>query len=321
MRRHPRIEGLLDEAQRDERCATGRSDADRKALNRRVAAGELINPYPNLYMRVASWNDLTVMRRAMHVAKGLALLHPRWTFAGLTAATVHGFDHSTSLHDGTVAIASSRASRPGDCGKLKRIRMEDVPSVVVAGLSVTDPVRTLLDCGSAFAFEEALAIFDSAVRQGIRIDDVLAAACPRGRALPGVDVARIAMLCDHADGLSDNGGESALRALMISNGFLKPQLQRRFENPDNPLGPYRADFSWDLRSGIVVGEYDGMAKYAIPQNGDRCAIQTVVHAERRREDHLRAQGVAAIVRFEFEDILRPGRLVRKLVDAGVPRSG
>lgn len=325
MRRNLRIERLLDESEHERRCAVGLTDADRRALTRRVAAGELLSPYRNLYARRAYWVAMTVMQRTVHVARSLAMLHPEWIFAGLTAATIHGYDHSYSLHDGTVTIASPRTSQARDSGKLRRIRMTDPQVLVVDGLRVTDPVRTLLDCGSAFPFEEMLAIFDAAARRGIGMDAVTAA-CGQGA---GVDAARIARLCEHADGRSENGGESKVRALMIGNGFLKPQLQRRFENPDNPLGPYRSDFSWELPNGIVVAEYDGMAKYTMPQSGvgeragervgERRLVQTAVHAERRREDHLRAQGVTAIARLEFEDTLYPGRLIRKLLDAGVPR--
>ncbi|KAB8293628.1 CTP synthase [Bifidobacterium avesanii] len=312
----------MDEAQRERRCAVGRTDADRRALARRAAAGELIGPYRNLYARSDYWRGLQTTQRTIHVVRALALLHPDWVFAGLTAATIHGFDHSVSLHDGTVSIASPRTSQSRDSGRLHRIRMVDPQPVVIDGLAVTGVVRTLLDCGSTYDFEDALALFDSAVRQGIAIDGVLAAACSRGRKPPGSDVARLAKLCEHADGLSENGGESKVRALIILNGFLRPQLQRRFENPDNPLGPYRTDFSWDLPDGIIVAEYDGMTKYTLPQSGsgERRTVRAAVHAERRREDHLRAQGVTAIVRLEFEDLLHPERLVRKLVEAGVPRT-
>lgn len=325
MRRNLRIERLLDESEHERRCAVGLTDADRRALARRVAAGELLSPYRNLYVRRAYWGAMTVMQRTVHVARSLAMLHPEWIFAGLTAATIHGYDHSFSLHDGTVTIASPRTSQPRDSGKLRRIRMTDPQVLTLDGLRVTDPVRTLLDCGSAFPFEEMLAIFDAAARRGIGMEAVTAA-CGQGA---GVDAPRIARLCEHADGRSENGGESKARALMIGNGFLKPQLQRRFENPDNPLGPYRSDFSWELPNGIVVAEYDGMAKYTMPQSGageragervgERRLVQTAVHAERRREDHLRAQGVTAIARLEFEDTLYPGRLIRKLLDVGVPR--
>lgn len=322
MRRNPRLERLLDESEHERRCAVGLTDADRKALARRVVAGELLSPYRNIYVRRVYWSAMTVTQRTVHVARALAILHPEWIFAGLTAATIHGYDHSFSLHDGTVTIASSRTSQSHDSQKLHRIRLTDPQVLIVNGLRVTDPVRTLLDCGSAFPFEEALSIYDAAVRRGVGVEAV-AAACNGGAC--GVDGPRIAKLCEYADGRSENGGESKIRALMIGNGFLKPQLQRRFENPDNPLGPYRSDFSWDLSAGIVVAEYDGMAKYTMPQSGtgersgERRLVQSAVHAERRREDHLRAQGVVAIARLEFEDTLYPGRLIHKLLDAGVPR--
>ena len=317
MKRCQRIEDLLDDARQDLRCAVGLVDADRRALRRRLDAGELISPYRNLYARPDDWTALDVEQRTMHVARAIALLHPGWTFAGLTAATIHGFDHAIGLHDGTVTIASRRSNRSGDAKQLRRICMVDERMTIVQGLRVTDGVRTLLDCGSTYSFQDALAIFDSAARQGVSIGDVW-----QKRHAIGVDAASIATLCTYADGRSENGGESAARAVMIVNGFLRPQLQRRFENPDNPRGPYRVDFSWELADkGIVVAEFDGTGKYVA--RGDelgRNAIRSAVHAERRREERLRAQGVTSIVRLEFEDVVHPDRLIAKLCAAGVPRA-
>ena len=106
--------------------------------------------------------------------------------------------------------------------------------------------------------------------------------------------------------------------MIIELGFVVPRLQYPFDNPDSPSGSYRADFTWLLPDGrIVVGEYDGMGKYVATPS--RSSIQAAVHAERRREDHLRSQGVDAIVRFEFEDVCHPERLERKLLDAGIPK--
>ncbi|KAB8293580.1 hypothetical protein [Bifidobacterium avesanii] len=316
MRSNPRIERLLDESQRDGHCAVGLNPADRRGLALRARNDALVMPYRGIYARRDRWDALTPIERTLHAARALAILHPRWVFAGPTAAAIHGYDHSYALHaDGAIHIASPRSSQSSDCSHLIRIPMRKVPTVQVNGLRVTDPVRTLMDCGARYSFQDALPIFDAAARLGVDLDAVR-----RNGAASGLDSGRISRVCDYADPLSENGGESTIRALIISNGFLIPQLQRPFNNPDNPMGPYRTDFSWHLSQGLIVAEYDGMEKYVMQQGSSRRTIQAAVHAERRREDHLRAQGVTVIVRLEYEDILHPERLVQKLLEAGIPRS-
>ncbi|NMM99613.1 CTP synthase [Bifidobacterium sp. DSM 109958] len=315
MRRNRRIEELLDAAQRERRCAFARSSADQSALSLRVSKDVLIRPFRGLYSRREYWSGLTPADRTLHMARSLSLVHPDWTFAGITAAAIHGFEHSFRLHDGTVCIASPRGGQRSDHARLRRIYMSRVSPMTVEGVRVTDPLRTLVDCANAYPFGDVLAMFDSAMRRGIPVGDVL----PLCRELR-MDTGNVAPLCAHADGLAENGGESAVRALMIVNGFVTPQLQRRFGNPLNPECPYRVDFAWTRTDGtIAVAEFDGMDKYVTPQGRSRGNIRAAVFAERRREDHLREQGVTVIVRLEFEDILYPERLVRKLMDAGVPR--
>lgn len=309
---------MLDAAQRERSCAFARSSADQSALSLRVTKGVLVRPFRGLYARRAYWEGLTPIDRTLHMARALSSLHPDWTFAGVTAAAVHGLEHSFRLHDGTIAIVSPRSSQKGDHGRLVRICATRISPVVVDGLRVTDPMRTLVDCADAHPFSDVLAMFDSAARRGLDVGGALRLCRSLRR-----DTGNVAPLCAHADGLAENGGESTVRALMIMNGFATPQLQRRFDNPTNPASPYRVDFSWTKPDGtIAVAEFDGMGKYAMPQTQgrSRASIQSIVFAERRREDHLRQQGVSTIIRLEFEDIVYPERLVRKLMDAGIPRS-
>ena len=274
----------------------------------------LVRPYCSLYARIEYWNSLNARDQSNHVARALAERHPSWVFAGLTAASLYGFEHSHTLHHGnTVFIASTFTARPHDHAGLARIHMADIPAVQRDGIAVTTQERTLLDCGLRYRFHEALPIFDSAARLGANIPAVLAL-CQQLH----LDSAPIARLVSCASPLSENGGESWARAVMIERGFIVSRLQYPFTNPDKPSGTYRADFTWLLPGDrIVVGEYDGMAKYVTAPS--RSSIQAVVHAERRREDHLRSQGVDVIVRFEFEDICHPDRLERKLLDAGIPK--
>lgn len=107
---------------------------------------------------------------------------------------------------------------------------------------------------------------------------------------------------------------------MIIKGFMVPQLQQEFSNPNNPQGPYRVDYLWRIADRTIVGEFDGMEKYVLHQEDQRRqSIRQRVYAEREHEQHLRVQGVDAIIRLAYEDAVYPERLETKLAYAGIPR--
>ena len=50
MKEHKEVSALLQQAKQERRCCYGTSDAQRRALKRRLHAGELVSPYKNLYL-------------------------------------------------------------------------------------------------------------------------------------------------------------------------------------------------------------------------------------------------------------------------------
>ena len=316
MRKLPQIETLLDAAQHSRRCATHLTDAQRRSFKRRVASDELLSPYRGIYIRTEYWESLTPIERTLHVVRTLQQRHPDWVFAGTTAACAYNYDHSFSLHgELPIYIASPRTDSTGDCKQLRRIRMNPISYTLAGQIKVTSVSRTLLDCGLNLNFQQALPIFDSAARNGINVHSALDL-CHQLH----LDSARISSLCAYTNALSENGGESTLRAAIIDLGYVVPQLQCRFDNPANPNAPLRADFIWKLPQGkVIVAEYDGMEKYVMNDKMDRKTIQSKVLAERQREDVLRAQGVTLIIRLDYDDIIHPRQLDRKLNAAGIPK--
>lgn len=151
-------------------------------------------------------------------------------------------------------------------------------AVLANGIHVTNPPRTLLDCGRTLEFIYSLPIFDDAAADGIEEKQILQE-CARTT----LDCSRIFKLLRYTDAGSENGGESFARAVMIENGFAVPQLQVSFA--DSLTGKqFRVDFLWRTTDGrIIVGELDGTAKYVDPKMTDRRSIQETVQAERERE--------------------------------------
>lgn len=316
MKVHEGVKALLDRAEAERRCAIGRGDTMRHALRRRLRTGELISPYVNLYARSEYWNRLTVEERSLHTIRALAIRRPGWVFAGLSAVCLYGLEHSYDLHDGAIHIASRNGPNKRDDKRLRRLYMSHTGLLWQAsGILVTPPARTLIDCAT-YPFANALAIYDSALRRHlVGVEEV------RSLALrANCDEEAVGRLLRHASPHSENGGESLMRGLLISQGFAEPQLQVEFDNPDNPSAAYRVDFCWRLADGrVIVVEYDGMAKYADASNPNRASLQQKLDYERRRERHLREQNVGMMVHIVYEDLMRPERLERKLLDAGVPK--
>lgn len=324
VRTHREVNAAMASAERERRCITGTTAAMQQALRRRRQSGELVSPYRNLYAPSEYWQGLDDCERSLHVARGLAHLHPTWTFAGLTAADAHGLDHSWRLHANREVwlmntacrswpIRRGAADQPGRY-TLRHVPMRPHPEVREAGLRVTSLARTLVDCGLHLDFCDALALFDAAARRGEDFRDVLQL-CAGLHA----DVNPVRTLIRYADSRSENGGESAVRAQIIIYGFALPELQVVFNDPSYPGRQYRVDFLWRLHDGrVIVLEYDGMAKYREPSMTDRRTVKAVLNDRAERDRALLAAGVTTILHCTYEDALVTGTMYHELRKAGVP---
>lgn len=213
----------------------------------------------------------------------------------------------------TITLPSHGSYRPHEKLNIIYSPCPREKAVIANGIAVTNPSRTLLDCGRTIDFVHSLPIFDDAASNGIEEKQILQE-CARTT----LDCSRIFKLLRYTDARSENGGESFARAVMIENGFSVPQLQVPFTDPLTGK-QFRVDFLWRTADGrIIVGELDGTAKYVDPQMTDRKSIQETVQAEREREQALFRAGVTEIVRFTFDDAVRQKPLIAKLRRAGVP---
>ena len=246
--------------------------------------------------------------------------------------------------------------------------------------------NVLYVCAWKGSFAESLATFDSAARKGEDLNKILCVCrkfygsmdcCndtpqflnsvqnPKNADFYGVNyspinnpnflgtdefdvLSRMETLVNYANPKSENGGESLARAVMLELGFVEPELQHEFPNPNYPQSPYRADFMWKVNGKIIVGEFDGTDKYLIedrtlPDNRSAaCDLRTedfdgsveninnfstnnlyrynrdAVRKERNRERWLMDCGVVRVVRFDYCDILNPLEFKKKLLSAGIP---
>ena len=172
---------------------------------------------------------------------------------------------------------------------------------------VTSLARTAVDLARHLDFARGLAAADSALRQGATHEDLLAvlefcSSWPGARGAGRVVTA--------ADARAANPGESWSRAVLIEAGIPPTDLQFPVHDGAGLVG--FADFVWE--ECRTLGEFDGRWKYAVPPGADATEAARVLWAEKRREDRLRALGWT-VVRWSWEDLFAPDRLVTRVVTA------
>lgn len=178
-------------------------------------------------------------------------------------------------------------------------RLPDEDVAERAGVLLTTPERTALDCARFLPLGAAVVVLDQALAAGVD-PDALTARLVRLPGQRGVRRARTAL--DLADPLAESPGESLTRIVLRRSGLppFVPQLTIRTSR-----GVYRADFAWP--EARVLLEFDGRVKYFL----DRSTEQ-VLYEERRRELVLVEEGWT-VLRTDWETVTRrPERLVARL---------
>ncbi|MAO80950.1 DUF559 domain-containing protein [uncultured Nocardioides sp.] len=162
----------------------------------------------------------------------------------------------------------------------------------------TSQERTLLDCLRSLPFPEALAVADSALREGFPPARLLALA----RDARGPGAARARRVAAAADGRAANPFESALRAICLEVEGLEVEPQVTIRDP-HLLG--RPDLT-DARLKVVL-EADSFAWH-----GDRAAL----HRDANRYNALVAAGWV-VLRFSWEEVMFHPERVRAVLEAVV----
>lgn len=315
-----RLETLLDEAEARGSCLVPHTRADDAVLKRRLAVNEVVEPARGVYARPSYWLGLTPDVRALHLMRGLGEKHPSWIFRSSSALLVEGLDLPYALALPVRVYATRAPAR--SCGNVdvKVLHAPLRPDLVETrrGLSVVTFWEALLECLLDISFPNGLAVADAAVRRfGWDADQLVSFVRAEGRHRPGIR--RAVIIASFADGRAEDGGESLARAFLIMHGFQLPLLQVEIPDVTNPGRVFRVDFLWELPDGrIVVGEFDGRCKYVDEGMLDGCSTVDVLLSERQRESRLTLAG-CSVVRFTYDDLLHPQRLVNLLVSAGIPR--
>ncbi len=181
--------------------------------------------------------------------------------------------------------------------KVHTHRLDPIEVVVVNGMAVTSPARTVLDVAAASPFEQAVVIADSALHQRLTTVADLQAGLDAFVGRHGRR--RAAAVVAFADGRSESVGESRSRVLFSAAGLPMPTLQHEFRLRNGALVA-RVDFWWEQFQ--LVGEFDGLKKY----RGDFAGADAsdIVIGEKLREDKLR-RIVAGVERWGWADLQPP----------------
>lgn len=213
------------------------------ALTRALRDGRIMRAHPKVYCLGAS-GGVGLTRLAV-LATGGVVSHD-------AAAALHGIEmaHRPDRHV-TVARNRGRVTHPG-C----RVHRADLPGTEITrvdGLPVTTPLRTVLDCARTLEPSEAVAIADSALRQGMVGHRELKASAAGTWGRGAGRLRRVVAWCDpHCGSVL----ESALRVLLAEHGLHPPCSQFPMRSLS---GRHLAtvDFAWPgLR---VIVEADGFA--------------------------------------------------------------
>ncbi len=301
---------LLEEATNDRRCAFASSRKESRRLERLCRKGYLVSPIRGLFYPAELWDALDRGERAIRIIRGLARKDPYLVFCGPSAALVWGmpisWDCLDQVHLGARGRHNNKAGSP--------VRWHTLPTAAsdrIDGVRVTSLKQTTLCCLRMLDFADGLAIADHYLRITKHSTKYLLQQiqehCSRRR---GAQQAYIT--ASFANPLAESGGESILRANIISLGFAIPKLQVKVTDPIDVGRHYRLDLLLVNSDGIPVDiELDGKAKYTDERITQGANPEEVRERERLRESRITARGIQ-VARFSFADAMNLPRLERIL---------
>lgn len=289
---------------------------------RRLSAGKMREPYPGLYGREETCRKLDPRATAYRTLNTLIRDHPTWRYCQFSAALLHGIHVPYSkLKPVHIVVEPTQ-----NCSHTKALRRHACRADIVPidGALATSIDQTVMDCLCRTSLSEGLGIVDSALHWNLTsMSQLEAYFAEHGTGLRGIEQARSTL--SYADERSENGGESALRAIVITAGFALPELQVEIQDPLGSDSYVRVDFYWTLPDGsTVICEFDGAQKYLESPSAADNPEQALKNAvkkmsdERARESLINLTG-AVVVRITSRHLANPAFIITLLERAGVPR--
>jgi hypothetical protein len=245
-------------------AATGRS-----AVDEALRSGRIVALARGRYALASTDGALA----AAHRLSGVLTLESAAVHHGWAVKTVNGPPH--------IAVPRKRRLRPGQAEGVV-VHYRSLTADDLDGMA-TSREATLLHCLRELPFDAALAVADSALRDGER-----AMLRRVGATARGAGAAQVRRVAGEARPEAANPFESVLRALALQVPGWRPEPQRWIELPNRWVRPDLVDV--DLR---IVLEAD-----SFEWHGDRAALRD----DARRYDELVVAGWL-VLRFAWEDVM------------------
>lgn len=249
--------------------------------------------------KLREWDFLDrSLAAAMSVEPGTVISHG-------SALALHGLP----LHEVPLALPTVTRHRPGGGSRrstalvCSNLPLDGVVTEV-GGVPVTTPARTIIDVARTVSLESGVCAADEAIRKRLCTRGELRVEAEAAKGRTGV--ARARRLPDLTSGLAESVLESLIRLILVLGGLPEPELQVRLVGRSGE--PFRVDFYW--RQWKLVGEADGFGKYGTTPE----EIRANWNAERRRQGQLEEAGFA-VIRWTWQDIYRPGRIIQETREA------
>ena len=295
----------------------GALDLDAHRLQRAVRTGNRVRVRRGVYVSTDYWREASPADR--YLLRVHAVVQTRVTprvLGYVSAAALWGYPRVGAWPVDVHVIVPPQLGAHSKHGiRFHRESLDEADIAVMADIELTSPARTLIDLARSESFGNAVVAVDAALNARRSLEhgrvtkqQLVDALNPSRHA-----AARALRVVEFADGMSANPGESLSRIAIFENGFLAPQLQTEHPNPDG--GRYFTDFEWPEHR--LIGEFDGRGKYLKDELLAGRDAGEVVYEEKRREDHLRAEG-NRVVRWGWRELQEPGRLVALLSASGLP---
>ncbi|WEV67813.1 hypothetical protein OZX72_02120 [Bifidobacterium sp. ESL0769] len=320
MKMNQRIMNEFGKAEAQRRCLHLSDHNSQQTLRKLVESGEVTRTRHGLYAQTSTWKSLNPNEHYLWIIRGLHEWYPDWIFAGISAISTYNLEYPSWLHRNNLVFLASQqfiGNQPDNITQY--IHVSNIEDYRASHSCVTSVSRAIVDCAMRYQFHEVLPIVDSALRQHQASTDTIRQVASEIR---GCKQALLPLL-HYADAKSENGGESLCRAVMLEQGFATPELQREF-NISDAYGShtYRVDMAYPRYDGSIVAvEFDGLDKYVDPAMTRKRDIRQVVHEEKERERNLLSSTpITQIVRLDYPEVMQRDPLVRKLTEAGVPRT-
>lgn len=301
-------------------CIVPADRHQREALRRRMRAGEFIQPDRGIYVRPGYWDKLKISQQSLHRMRALTLLHRDWVFCNVSSLVARGFPISYRYARMMHVHRDRSAGRPPRSTPdyvASRRPLEAVE--IVNGVRVCSLASGVIDAMCSHDFREALLVGDKYLRVSGESREMLVERLEGERRRRGILRARCA--ASYADGLSESGGESISRAIMIEQGYQIPILQESILDPIDPWHEIRFDFTWrDARDRIISrGEFDGHEKYSDEEMlAGKTSVRAIADAQ-RRESRGSIDG-SPLLRFSWSEALNLSYFTLLLDTYRIPRS-